>query len=204
MSIKSNKKIALNEESIVIKTKRSFLSLRKFDNISLVEKCIDEIKDKLANKPEILVYGRMVHQQRDVSFFSNESEGYKYSKTLTPSLPLTAHLTELLSEINKIYDSDFNGILINRYNNGNEYLSAHSDKEDALGNIGVVGLSFGASRLFRVRAKNGKHKIKDIIAESLQLLHMGGDFQKEFTHEIPKEKNVINARYSLTFRKHIK
>ena len=32
---------------------------------------------------------------------------------------------------------------------------------------------------------------------------MTGDFQNEFTHEIPIEKNIKDIRYSFTFRKHI-
>lgn len=32
---------------------------------------------------------------------------------------------------------------------------------------------------------------------------MGGNFQKEFTHEIPIEKKITDTRYSLTFRKHL-
>ena len=32
---------------------------------------------------------------------------------------------------------------------------------------------------------------------------MKGEFQKEFTHEIPVQKKVKNCRYSLTFRKHL-
>ena len=44
----------------------------------------DEIqKDKLIKKPEILMYGRIVHQKRDVGFFSDESKGYYYSGKFT-------------------------------------------------------------------------------------------------------------------------
>ena len=32
---------------------------------------------------------------------------------------------------------------------------------------------------------------------------MGGEFQKEFTHEIPIERKVKNVRWSFTFRKHL-
>ena len=31
-------------------------------------------------------------------------------------------------------------------------------------------------------------KVVDIDMNSSEIIHMGGDFQKEFTHEIPKEK----------------
>ena len=33
---------------------------------------------------------------------------------------------------------------------------------------------------------------------------MAGDFQKEFTHEIPAEKKIKEGRISFTFRKHLK
>lgn len=32
---------------------------------------------------------------------------------------------------------------------------------------------------------------------------MAGDFQKEFTHEIPMEKKKKNPRISFTFRRHL-
>jgi len=32
---------------------------------------------------------------------------------------------------------------------------------------------------------------------------MSGNFQKEFTHEIPIEKRVKGERYSFTFRQHL-
>ena len=42
----------------------------------------------------------------------------------------------------------------------------------------------------------------DVLTNSYELLHMGGDFQKEFTHEIPIEKKVKEPRISFTFRYH--
>ena len=58
-------------------------------------------------------------------------------------------------------------------------------------------------RTFRIRDKFTKHIVQDIKMLSGQLLHSGGDFQKEFTHEIIKEKRVQDARYSFTFRRHL-
>ena len=34
------------------------------------------------------------------------------------------------------------------------------------------------------------------------ILHMGGDFQKLYTHEIPIQKKNKEPRISFTFRKH--
>jgi alkylated DNA repair dioxygenase AlkB len=42
----------------------------------------------------------------------------------------------------------------------------------------------------------------DVPTNSGEMLIMGGDFQKEFTHEIPIEKKIKHPRISFTFRKH--
>jgi hypothetical protein len=44
--------------------------------------------------------------------------------------------------------------------------------------------------------------VKDIPTVPFQIIHMAGNFQKEFIHEIPIEKKVKGGRYSFTFRKH--
>ena len=41
-----------------------------------------------------------------------------------------------------------------------------------------------------------------MLIKNNMLIHMGGDFQKEFTHEIPIESKIKEERYSFTFRKH--
>ena len=117
---------------------------------------------------------------------------------------MTDQLTTLLNVVNKIYNSDFNGILVNRYKNGSDYISPHSDDETGLDNNGVIAISYGAKRIFRIRDKNTKAIIKDIPLESYSIVQMGGDFQKEFTHEVPVQKKVSDERISFTFRKHNK
>ena len=55
-----------------------------------------------------------------------------------------------------------------------------------------------------LHSKKPKQIIKDIDTLPYHTIHMGGNFQKEFTHEIPKEKKKLGIRYSFTFRKHKK
>jgi alkylated DNA repair dioxygenase AlkB len=109
----------------------------------------------------------------------------------------------LLNTINEKFDSQFNGILVNRYKDGSENIGAHSDDEKNLDEIGVVCISYGAARTFRIRNKSTKEKVLDVLTEDNKIIHMGGDFQKEFTHEIPVQKKVLGTRYSFTFRKHL-
>jgi alkylated DNA repair dioxygenase AlkB len=109
----------------------------------------------------------------------------------------------LLDFVNEVYQSEFNGVLVNKYESGSEYIGKHSDDERTLdANAGVVMISTGAVRTFRLRNKETGEKI-DIPMETDKMYQMWGDFQKEFTHEIPVQKKVLGTRYSFTFRKHL-
>ena len=188
----------------LIQTEKSFLDTVFFTDIDLIEKCVKSIDKKLIEKPKIIVYGKECYQNRNVGFFSDDSNGYKYSGQFAKSIELSDSLKLLLNTINNLFSSKFNGILINKYIDGTNYIGSHSDDEKNLDDCGVVALSYGAPRKFRIRDKITKKIVKDLTAESGSIIHMGGEFQKEFTHEIPIEKKIKQARYSFTFRKHIK
>ena len=187
----------------IIKTNNSWLSSSIFNDLDLLNQCIDDVIPKLINRPTIKLYGKIVHQNRNVAFFSNESIGYKYSNKLMDSQPLSSSLISLLESINTMYNTHFNGILVNQYMNGLDYIGTHSDDETSLGNNGVISISTGANRKFRIRNKQTKKIEIDVIMTNGMILHMGGNFQKEFTHEIPIQKKIKESRLSFTFRHHI-
>lgn len=195
-----------DEIKTIIETEKSFLQIRQFPEKELLEKCVEEImkdEDSLEKRPPIKIFGKEVHQPRNVGFFSNEAKHYKYSGREHDSKKLTENLARMLDLVNQLYDSDYNGILVNEYVNGDDNIGAHSDNESELiKGVGVVALSWGESRKFRIREKQTKEIIKDIFTENGELMQMGGQFQKEFTHEIPKEPNKKGKRISFTFRKH--
>ncbi len=189
----------------VFGNEEAYLAISQYENLEMIQECVNEIDDKLLIKPEIIICGKVFHQRRDVGFFSNESIGYKYSNQLMKSQPLTATLTILLNEIKEMFHADFNGILINRYNDGNDYISPHSDDESALDpNTGVVALSYGGERIFRIRRKKNKEIVHEEITSSGKIIQMAGYFQVLYTHEIPIQKECKDIRYSFTFRKHLK
>jgi alkylated DNA repair dioxygenase AlkB len=185
-----------------IQTERSNLSAVDINIDDLLERCVGEIDGLLIHNPPICVYGKECHQLRSIGFFSNTSIGYKYSKQLARSIPLTPNIEELLNLVNSTFNSDFNGILVNKYANGEDYIGKHSDDETSLSNIGVVCVSYGATRKFRIRDKLTGKIVIDVPTTSGEIWIMGGDFQKEFTHEIPIEKKIKQPRISFTFRKH--
>ena len=87
-----------------------------------------------------------------------------------------------------VIGAEFNGILVNKYMDGNDYISAHSDDETGLDLVGVVSISYGSERIFRIRNKATKEIICDELTTHCSILHMVGNFQKLYTHEIPIQK----------------
>jgi alkylated DNA repair dioxygenase AlkB len=118
------------------------------------------------------------------------------------SKPLSQSMSELLLVINMVVGAKFNGILVNKYIDGNDYISAHSDDETGLDSVGVISISYGSERKFRIRNKETKEIMCDESTTHCSILHMGGDFQKLYTHEIPIQKKIKEPRISFTFRKH--
>jgi alkylated DNA repair dioxygenase AlkB len=180
----------------------AFLDKGNFINKELLEKCIIDIEPQLEERPEIIIFGKKCKQQRNVGFFSNESIGYKYSKKMMDSKHLPKSMRELLSIINMVIGAEFNGILVNKYMDGNDYISAHSDDETGLDSVGVVSISYGSERIFRIRNKATREIMCDELTTPCSILHMGGNFQKLYTHEIPIQKKIKESRISFTFRKH--
>ena len=188
----------------LINTGKSCFKVINLENNINLEEIVNTIKDKLIENPPIMVYGKKCYQRRSIGFFSDDENvvGYYYSNQLAEKQPLDS-LKPLLKIINEKFNIDFNGILINKYKNGEEYISAHSDDEKDLTDAGVVILSYGATRKLRIKDKLTKKKVLDVPLISGEIVQMLGDFQKEFTHEIPVEKKISEERYSFTFRRHM-
>lgn len=192
----------------IIETPNSFLSVRQFNDDGLLKSCVADVSDLLIQNPPIVMYGKTMYQHRDVGFFTNQCDGYRYSGQTAKPQALTSSLEKMLEHVNQLFDSHFNGILVTRYKDGNDRTGAHSDRkrnvtaDNGVG-VGVVSVSYGALRKFRIRDKITKKIVSDIPTISGQLIHMGGKFQTEFTHEIPVQKKIKEVRYSFTFRNYI-
>lgn len=186
----------------IIQTENSSLKTGYFQDLELIDQCIKDVRERLVHRPEIKVFGKICHQPRDVGFFSDESIGYRYSHQMMPSQSLLPSLSSLLDIVNRKFDANFNGILVNLYVDGNDSIGDHSDDESSLGKEGVIAISSGATRKFRIRDKTSRKIIKDIPMDHGMIIQMSGQFQREFTHGIPVEKRVKESRISFTFRHH--
>jgi alkylated DNA repair dioxygenase AlkB len=174
-----------------IQTERSFFKIYEFSDHELVKNSIEEAKDKL-NKT----------MSRSVGFFSDTVTGfYRYGPIkLTEIQTLTPSLSSLLNDANDQFATDFNGILVNEYKTGANYIEKHRDSRNHP-DVGVVIISYGATRNFRIYDKYGTVKVLDVPLIENQAIHMGGDFQLEFMHDVEPDKNITETRYSLSYHK---
>jgi len=181
------------------------LRMLKFGNSALTGECVDFVKDKLAIRPKIKIYGKEIEQARDVGFFSEKVPYYTYSRTRHLSKGWAPCLQNMVDLVNKKFGASYNGILVNRYA-PDQCICAHSDNEQELdSNAGVVTLSVGQTRSFVVRWKKARedHPRKYVFKlKDGEMLQMAGQFQQLFTHEVPRDKNATAVRYSFTFRHH--
>ena len=183
-------------------------------DLGMLDAAVDEIEGQLEAKPPIELYGKVCHQQRDVGFFADPevTYGYFYSGTVAKSQSPGPAIAALLAYVNAEFGAEFNGVLVNQYHGGAEYISDHSDSEAGLDpNTGVIAISAGATRTMRFkRAKaapvgtpNFKYGAYKIALENGSIVHMAGpQFQQSFTHGIPADARATGSRVSFTFRKH--
>lgn len=195
---------SMQNYEILLQTEKS--ELRVYRNFIAPELYWERAKNlPLVEKPEIRIYGKVCRQRRNVGFFAEEgTEGYKYSGQQTTVVDIHEHewLWDVLCSVNDALGSEYNGVLVNMYENGEDYISAHADDETGLDAVGVASVCVGATRTFRIRDKKTKEIIIDVPHQPGDLLVMNGKFQQEFLHEIPQQKKIKEPRVSLTFRKH--
>ena len=89
--------------------KTAFLDIGIFTNKELLVKCVSDAIPLLQDRPEVIVFGKVCRQQRNIGFFSNTSRGYYYSRKLMESTPLPPSISELLTIINNMFGTEYNG-----------------------------------------------------------------------------------------------
>lgn len=160
---------------------------------------------KPEKRGEVIIYGRKLEVPR---WQKSYLRGYHFSGITHDSDPLPECFQEFLHWVKglDLYNGKrFNQVLVNWYNNGMSYIGSHSDDESQLiPNSPIVSVSLGAERKFRIRSKETKKIVKDIILKNGQVVVMGGKFQQELKHEIVKVSGKkgegVGPRINITCR----
>ena len=149
---------------------------------------------------ELVIAGKRLVTARQVAWYGDREEAYRYSGSTKVARPWTPLLLAVLQRVEAAVGSTFNACLLNLYRNGDEGMSWHSDDEGALGRTPTIAsLSLGARRRFDLRHKADRRKVS-LVLDSGQLVVIAGVTQRHWEHALPKTKQVRTPRINLTFR----
>ena len=170
------------------------LSINKEDFLKLWE-----TRNRKYNK--IKIYGRWCESKRFQNCYGKD---YKFSGNIIKAKPIPESLIKYIKYFSEKYNYNFNMCLLNFYEDGNHYISMHSDNEkELIVNTPVITITFlednNQPRKFVIQKNDTKAK-EIIKLENNSYFVMGGTFQKEFKHGIPKEKKINTKRISITLR----
>ena len=162
---------------------------------------LKSLTDNILWKQESMnMYGNRIDFPRLTAWYGDNDKPYKFSGITLQPLPWT---TEILAIKNKIEPQSkviFNSVLLNRYRNGNDSISWHTDAEPELGkNPIIASVNFGATRTFQLRHIHTKEKLEIELSHGSVLI-MQGELQHFWQHQVPKTKEKIGERINLTFR----
>ena len=147
---------------------------------------------------------------RDEAYYGDPGTHYTYSRREYRPLAWISELLSLKGRVEEATPSaaysnlslpilGYNAVLCNLYRNGDDSVGLHADAEPEMGPV-IASLSLGATRLFRLKAKDGAVVFSEPLPGG-SLFIMAGETQKNFKHEVPKEPRVTHPRINLTFRR---
>lgn len=153
-------------------------------------------------REKIRMYGNEYLVPRDTAWFSKDGLAYTYSGIKMDPDPYPEFIEKIQKKIETIEEFGFNSVLLNRYNDGSDKVSWHSDDEKELSDIvNIASVSFGDTRIFQLRKKPNTKKDIEINLEHGSVLMMMNPLQQNWEHQLPKTSKVIGPRVNLTFRK---
>ena len=138
---------------------------------------------------------------RKMSYAYDTKVIYRYTNLNLEGEVWNERLIDIREKIAKETGFETNSVLLNLYENGKEEIRWHSDKEDILGDNPIIPMiNLGASRTFWLRNKETGETEKYLLNNG-DLFIMLENCQKNWLHAILKEKEVVEPRISLTYRK---
>jgi alkylated DNA repair dioxygenase AlkB len=158
----------------------------------------------------VFIMGRYIKIPRRQVAYGEKGTVYEFAGTTVPAIdwnsddPVCKLIKKIKKKMELLSHTTFNFVLINRYDNGNEYIGFHSDDEKELGDNPIIaGVSLGAERDVVFKSNKPTEIIDN--TQNLFLNHGSGFIMRDQTntnwkHSIPKRANINTARISLTFR----
>ena len=189
-----------NGETVQIKN-GSYIHVKQFFTSIEADTFFNGCRNDIAwTQEQMKMYGKVVPFPRLQAWYGDRGKFYSFSGiTLTPN-PWNKLLLDIKSKIEPLAKVSFNSVLLNRYRDGSDSMSWHTDAEKELGkNPIIASVNFGALRPFQMKHNTTNEKIVIPLGHG-DLLIMMGELQHFWKHQVPKTKKKINERINLTFR----
>lgn len=150
----------------------------------------------------ITLFGRECSVPRQHQFHGDTGLVYKFSGIEMAAQPWLPILEQIRFQLSAYLGERFNGVLLNHYRTGEDYVSWHSDDEEEIDpNSSIVCVSLGSARDFKLRRKVEKSDVHSLILAPGSLFCIPGGMQTEWEHTVPKRCRCRGSRISLTFRR---
>lgn len=166
----------------------------------------DLFQDSHLRQGHLTMFGKTVLEPRETAWYGDAGRSYQYSnKRMNPhaweSSKAGLILLELKNRIEDLTQAKFSSVLVNHYRNGHDSVGWHSDDEPELGSEPfIASVSLGAERRFDLRLKSDHSKVVQCRLPHGSLIIMKNQTQRYWQHQIPKQRNVVEARVNLTYR----
>lgn len=150
----------------------------------------------------INLYGKTMPLPRLTAWYGDSGKSYTYAGIRSEPNEWNKGLLYLKQETERLADTEFNGVLLNWYRDGEDYLNWHADDEKELGRNPIIGsVNFGETRDFLLRRNIDASQKISLPLKHGTLLIMRGELQHHWQHSVPKRKRVSGSRFNLTFRR---
>ena len=147
---------------------------------------------------EVKIHGRHVKTPRWQQAYGAD---YHYTGRVNEALPVPDIIQPLHAWCRANIDERLNGLLLNWYDGSlGHYIGKHRDSTTNMcDGAPIVTISFGESRVFRLRPWKGKTK-RDFPATDGSIFLMPYATNLVWTHEVPKSAKCKSRRISVTLR----
>lgn len=150
---------------------------------------------------QVKTFGKLRDSPRLSSWHGDADASYSYSGSRYQPTPWTKTLSEIRTALRESLQTEFNGVLVNRYRSGTDSMGWHADNERELGPDPVIAsISLGAERRFSLKHRTDGQRLQLHLAHG-SLLLMAGQTQRNWLHALPKQHGVEAERINLTFRR---
>jgi alkylated DNA repair dioxygenase AlkB len=147
------------------------------------------------------IYGKKIPIPRKQTAYGDPGTSYSFSNTTTNAKPWIPILQKIKNDIEYFTGKTFNFCLVNRYEDGNQYIGYHKDSEiDLVEEPSIVSLSFGATRKFYFKSDKKNVKVVKLDLNHGCLCWIIDPTNKTWKHSVPKEPKVKLPRINITFR----